>query len=114
MKTYETMNSHQLEGRVFVIPAELGGRHTPIRSGYRGQFFWHINGESGTDWLAESYFETDIIEPGASGNIKIRLGGTLLELGKVTGMPVGRQFALREGSKIMAVGILTKSKYEEA
>jgi translation elongation factor EF-Tu-like GTPase len=114
MKSYEEINDHELEGIIFVIPTEFGGRRGAIRSGYRGQFFWHINGVQGTDWLAEHYFENDILEPGSKGKCKIKLAGTILELGKITGMPLGRQFGLREGSRIVAVGVLTSSKYETA
>ncbi|MBT3199850.1 MAG: hypothetical protein HN350_08030 [Phycisphaerales bacterium] len=114
MKDYEEITDHELEGIVFVIPTEFGGRRGAIHSGYRGQFFWHINGEQGTDWLAEHYFEKDIVEPGSSAKCKIKLAGTILELGEKTGMPVGRQFGLREGSRIVAVGVLTRSNYEIA
>ncbi len=114
MNTYECVDNCELEGNVFLIPSEFGGRASPVFSGYRGQFFWHINHESCTDWLAESYFENDLVHPGQSARIKIRLAGTISELGKAKGMPVGRQFALREGSRIVAVGVITKSQYHEA
>ncbi|MEM7010677.1 MAG: hypothetical protein AAF585_04255 [Verrucomicrobiota bacterium] len=113
MKSFDSVDNHQLEGSVYVIPTELGGRATGIRSGYRGQFFWHINHEDCSDWLAESYFENDLIEPGQSARIKIRLGGAIKVLGQKSGMPPGSQFALREGSKIVAVGVITKSQFEE-
>lgn len=112
MKSFESVDNCELEGEVFVIPAEFGGRESPIFSGYRGQFFWHINGESCMDWLAESYFENDLVEPGQSARIKIKLAGTILELGRTTGMPAGRQFGLREGSRIVAVGVIATSAYE--
>jgi translation elongation factor EF-Tu-like GTPase len=114
MKTFESVDNHELEGNVYLIPSEFGGRESAVHSGYRGQFFWHINNESGTDWLAESYFENDLVEPGQSARIKIRLAATILNLGRITGMPTGRQFALREGSRIVAVGIITHSKFETA
>jgi len=114
MKTFESVDNHELEGTVYVIPTEFGGRETGIHSGYRGQFFWHINHEDSTDWLVESFFENDLVEPGQSARTKIRLAGTISELGRKTGMPSGRQFALREGARIVAVGVITKSQYEEA
>lgn len=113
MKTFDSVDNFELEGRIFVIPTEFGGRETAIQSGYRGQFFWHINHVDGTDWLAESYFENDLVKPGESARIRIRLAGTINELGRQTGIPSGRQFALREGSRIVAVGVITKSKYEQ-
>ncbi len=97
-----------------MIPTEYGGRSTSAFSGYRGQFFWHINNEPCTDWLAETYFEGDSLEPGKSCKVKIRLTGTILELGKKDGFNIGRQFALREGSKIVAVGVITESIYNTA
>lgn len=114
MKTFESVENHELEGNVFVIPTEFGGRESAVHSGYRGQFFWHINHEAGSDWLAESYFEGDLVEPGQSARVKIRLAGTISELGRKTGIPAGRQFALREGSRIVAVGVITRSQYQEA
>ena len=112
MKTYESIENHEIEGKIYVIPTEFGGRERAVHSGYRGQFFWHINHVDGTDWLAESYFENDLVEPGQSARIKIRLAGTISELARTTGIPTGRQFALREGSRIVAVGVITKSKFE--
>ena len=89
MKTFESVDNNELEGNVFVIPSEFGGRESAVHSGYRGRFFWHINNEPGTDWLAESYFENDLVEPGQSARIKIKLAATILDLGRATGMPVG-------------------------
>ena len=113
METFDSVENYELEGNIFVIPTEFGGRRTAIHSGYRGQFFWHINHVEGTDWLAESYFENDLVEPGQSTRIRIRLAGTISELGRKTGIPTGRQFALREGSRIVAVGVITSSQYEQ-
>ena len=114
MKTFESVKNHELEGEIFVVPSEFGGRQSAVLSCYRGQFFWHIKHEACTDWLAESYFENDRVEPGQSARIKIKLGGSVCDLGRATGIPAGRQFALREGSKIIAIGIITRSEYEEA
>ncbi len=114
MKKYENIVDHEIEGIVYAVPEKYGGRKREIHSGYRGQFFWHINDEPGTDWLSETYFENDIVAPGGAAKCKIKLAGTILELGKTTGMPKGSQFALREGARIVAVGVITKSKYEDA
>ena len=114
MKDYTSIKDHDLEGIVYIIPEKFGGRMGPIHSGYRGQFFWHVNYESCTDWLAEHYFENDIIAPGETAKCKIRLAGTIRQLGETTGMPSGSQFALREGSRIVAVGRITNSKFEHA
>ncbi|MEM9016031.1 MAG: hypothetical protein AAGC68_03390 [Verrucomicrobiota bacterium] len=112
MKTFESVDNHELEGEVYVVPTEFGGRGTAIHSGYRGQFFWHINHEDSTDWLAESYFENDLVDPGQSARIKIRLAGTIRELGPKTGMPSGRQFALREGSRIVKKGQVSNLQFQ--
>ena len=97
-----------------MIPSEFGGRKSAVHSGYRGQFFWHINDQSCTDWLADSYFDKEKVEPGQTAKIKIKLAGTIVELGKKTGMPAGMQFGLREGSRIVAVGVITESLYQNA
>lgn len=112
MRKYLDVKDYELEGNIYVLPNEFGGRRTGLISGYRGQLFWHINNEPGTDWLAEHYFENDLIEPGSSCKCKIKLGGTILKLGEINGMPSGRQYALRDGSIIVAVGVIIKSKFD--
>lgn len=112
MNTFASISDNELEGTVFMIPSEFGGRQSAVHSGYRGQFFWHINGVRSTDWEAESYFENDLLEPGESAKIKVQLAGTIVELGMETGMPVGWQFCLREGSKVVAVGVITESVFQ--
>ena len=114
MKDFDSITDNELEGCVYVIPKEFGGRETPIFSGYRGQFFWPINGVLGTDWIAESYFDGGSADLGKVTRVKIKLAGSIVELGRTTGMPLGRQFALREGSRVVAVGVITASIYESA
>ncbi|OJJ25209.1 hypothetical protein BI308_12745 [Roseofilum reptotaenium AO1-A] len=111
MQNFQSVSDHQLEGMVLMIPTKYGGRKAYVYSGYRGQFFWQINNESCADWLARFYFENDPLKPGESSNVKIQLAGTIMELGRKTGMPAGRQFGLREGSRIIGVGVITASLY---
>lgn len=114
MRTYAEVTNHELEGTVLIVPTAYGGRSTPVFSGYRGQFFWHINHEPCTDWLAETYFENDKVDPGEPARCKIKLAGTILDLGRSKGISAGSQFALREGARIIAVGTVTESLFEEA
>jgi translation elongation factor EF-Tu-like GTPase len=103
MKKYAEFEEYDLLAKVELIKTEFSGRSQPVLDDYRGQFFWHINHESCTDWLATYIFEFGELHPGASSKCKIVLAGTIKELGKGT-FKVGAQFAIREGSRIMAIG----------
>ena len=107
---YDDFQDYQLICRLNFIQSEYGGRESPCFSNYRGQFFYHYN-EAGTDWLARYLFSTEPVEPGASVLAKVTLGGTVLELAQERGMPIGKQMAIREGSRIVAVGVIEESKF---
>lgn len=105
MNNYEEFTDYHLSAKVFVIETEFGGRKGPIFDDYRGQFFWHINGEACTDWDARYVFEGGQIAPGESAMCKIVVSNNLL---KYSGgnFPEGAQFGIREGSRVVAVGVI--------
>ena len=102
---------YHLKCKFYFIPSEYAGRTKPCFSGYRGQFFYHYNDMKGSDWIAEYTFEKEPVEPGQTVEAKVRLGGSIIEVAEERGMPVGKQVAIREGAKIVAVGKIIESKY---
>ena len=106
---YDELTDYDLLTKVELVKTEFSGRETPVFDGYRGQFFWHINDEPCTDWLAEYFFEHGELHPGSSSRCKIRLAGTIKDLAGGN-FPVGNQFAIREGSRIVAVGKILENK----
>lgn len=113
MTKYEEYTDYHLSAKVFVIEAEYGGRKYVISDGYRGQFFWHISGETCTDWDAYYVFEGGKIAPGESAMCKIVVSTNLL---KYSGgqFPEGAQFGIREGSRFIALGTIKSSNFPSA
>ncbi|TLX45063.1 hypothetical protein C1E24_20970 [Pseudoalteromonas phenolica] len=103
MESFAQLESYDLLAIVEMLNPEMCGRNTPIFDGYRGQFFWHINGESCSDWLACYILEHGELHPGNSSKCKVLLSGTIKEL-SVPNFKIGAQFAIREGTKIIAIG----------
>ena len=92
-----SVKSHvKAKAKMFVIPKEEGGRHTPITKGYRPQFFFGTTDVTGT--LTELGGH-DMITPGENSEVT-------LELHKPVGMEPGMRFAVREGSKTVGAGII--------
>ncbi len=113
MIEFEAFTEYHLLAKVFVIETEFGGRKGPIFDDYRGQFFWHINGEACSDWDARYVFEGGSVSPGKSALCKIVVSGNLLKYSGGS-FPVGVQFGIREGSRIVAVGVIKSSKVANA
>ena len=91
-----SVKSHvKAQAELFVIPKNEGGRHTPIVSGYRPQFFFGTTDVTGT----VSFTEFNTILPGDHAKVS-------LELGKPVGMEPGMRFAVREGSKTVGAGVI--------
>jgi len=103
MKKYAELEEYDLLANVELIKTELSGRSGPVFDGYRGQFFWHINEEPCSGWLASYVFEHGELHPGSLSKCKVILAGTIKELGKGT-FKEGAQFVVREGSRIVAIG----------
>ena len=105
MENFDDLESFDLLAVVALIKNDFGGRKTPVIDGYRGQFFWHINHVSGTDWDASYYFEKGSLAPGNDALCKIKLSPFLKETSDFN-FPIGRQFGIREGSKIIGTGVI--------
>ena len=108
--SYDEFQDYHLICSLYFIPADFRGRETPCFSNYRGQFFYHYN-DAGTDWLARYIFAEEPVFPGMSVLAKVTLGGSVVDLAEERGMSVGKQMAIREGARIVAVGVIESSQF---
>jgi elongation factor Tu len=92
-----SVTSHvRAKAELFVIPTKEGGRHTPILTGYRPQFFFGTTDVTGA--LVDLHGR-EMIQPGDHAQVS-------LELTKPVGMEPGMRFAVREGSKTVGAGVV--------
>ena len=92
-----SVKSHmRAKAEIFIIPKNEGGRHTPILKGYKPQFFFGTTNVTGS---LVDLGELDMIKPGDHAEVG-------LELLKPVGMEPGMRFAVREGSKTVAAGVV--------
>jgi elongation factor Tu len=82
--------------KMFVIPKEEGGRHTPIFKGYSPQFFFGTTDVTGS---LVDLGDHDMITPGSHAEVG-------LELMKPVGMEPGMRFAVREGGRTVGAGVI--------
>jgi len=88
----------KFEGEIYVLTKDEGGRHKPFFSGYRPQFFFRTTDITGTMVLPEG---VEMVMPG--DHVKI-----IGELIHPIAMDEGLRFAVREGGKTIASGVVTK------
>jgi elongation factor Tu len=94
-----TVKPHaQFEGEIYVLKKEEGGRHTPFFTGYRPQFFFRTTDVTGTVTLAGG---VEMVMPGDNISVSV-------ELIVPIAMDQGLQFAVREGGRTVARGIVSK------
>ncbi|MEK7096507.1 MAG: elongation factor Tu [Patescibacteria group bacterium] len=87
----------EFEAEVYALTKEEGGRHSPIFSGYKPQFYIRT-----TDVTGEITFEgKEMIMPGDTSNVKVVLIQPIA-------MDEGLKFAIREGGKTVGAGVVTK------
>ncbi len=95
----KTITPHtKFEGEIYVLTKDEGGRHKPFFTGYKPQFFFRTTDITGTVQLPEGI---EMIMPG--DHVKI-LGDLLHPIA----MDEGLRFAVREGGKTIASGVVTK------
>jgi len=82
---------------VYLLTRKEGGRHTPVRSGYKPQFFF-----GGTDVTGEVTLpdERPAVEPGDRAEVTFTLHHPV-------GVEPGMRFALREGGLTVGAGVVT-------
>ncbi len=88
----------QIEAEVYVLSREEGGRHTPFMDGYTPQFYFGTTDVSGQ---VKMLGKIDMAMPGDGVNLAVHLLQPIA-------CEVGSQFAIREGSKTVGSGIVTK------
>ena len=94
-----TIHPHtKFEAEVYVLTKEEGGRHTPFFSGYRPQFYFRTTDVTGNIELEEG---VEMVMPGDNATFKV-------ELITPIAMDEGLRFAIREGGRTVASGVVSK------
>jgi elongation factor Tu len=88
----------KFEAQIYVLTKEEGGRHTAFFSGYRPQFYFRTTDVTGTVQLPEG---VEMVMPGDNVKIKVDLISPIA-------MEEGLRFAIREGGRTVASGVVTK------
>ncbi len=88
----------KFEAQVYVLKKEEGGRHTPFFDGYRPQFYFRTTDVTGSIKLPQ---ETDMCMPGDHITMQVEL---------ITPIAIeeGLRFAIREGGRTVASGVVAK------
>jgi len=93
-----TIHPHtQFSGQVYVLKQSEGGRHTPFFNGYRPQFYIRTTDVTGTITLPEG---TEMCMPGDHVTMDI-------ELITPVAIEQGMRFAIREGGRTVASGVVS-------
>ncbi len=87
-----------IEGQVYVLTKEEGGRHTPFFNGYRPQFYFRTTDVTGTIALPKG---VEMVMPGDNIDMDITL---------ITPIAIeqGLRFAIREGGRTVGSGVVAK------
>ncbi len=88
----------EFEGSVYVLSQDEGGRHTPFFDNYRPQFYFRTTDVTGVVKLPEG---TEMVMPGDNVDMSV----TLIQ---PVAMDEGLRFAIREGSRTVGAGRVTK------
>ena len=91
----------ELEGEIYYLTEQEGGRKGYVKSGYRGQFFYN-----GSDWDApQEFIDKEICNLGENVNIRLQTSSPDFHVGQFY---VGQAFETREGAKTVGRGKITK------
>ena len=88
----------EFEASVYVLSKDEGGRHTPFFDNYRPQFYFRTTDVTGVVKLPEG---TEMVMPGDNVDMFV----TLIQ---PVAMDEGLRFAIREGSRTVGAGRVTK------
>ena len=86
------------KGEVYVLTKDEGGRHTPFFTGYRPQFYFRTTDITGAVTLPDG---VEMVMPG--DNITMTV-----ELIHPIAMEQGLRFAIREGGRTVASGVVSE------
>lgn len=90
----------EFEAQLYVLTKEEGGRHTPILSGYKPQFYIRTTDVTGSITFVDA--GKQMILPGdVDVSIKVQLE-------KPVAIEDGMKFAVREGGRTIGAGVVTK------
>ena len=83
---------------IYVLTKEEGGRHSAFFSGYRPQFYFRTTDVTGTVTLPEG---VEMVMPGDNVSIEVELIAPIA-------IEEGLRFAIREGGRTVASGVVTR------
>ena len=96
-----TITPHtKFSAEVYVLTKEEGGRHTPIFTNYRPQFYFRTTDVTGVVELPEG---TEMVMPGDNVTIDV-------ELIHPIAIEDGTRFSIREGGRTVGSGVVTEIK----
>jgi len=94
-----TITPHtEFEAEIYSLTKEEGGRHTAFAKGYKPQFYFRTTDVTGEVELPKG---TEMVMPGDTANLNVKLGAPIA-------MEEKQKFAIREGSKTVGAGVVTK------
>lgn len=88
----------KFEAKVYVLNQDEGGRHKPFFDNYRPQFYFRTTDVTGVIRLKEG---TEMVMPGDNVEIVVELISTIA-------VEEGLKFAIREGSRTIGAGVVSK------
>ena len=88
----------KFESEVYILGKDEGGRHTPLFTGYKPQFFIRTTDVTGEVKLPEG---VEMIMPGDNAKMTVELIAPIA-------MEEGQRFAIREGGLTVGAGVITK------
>ncbi|MBL8168063.1 MAG: elongation factor Tu [Acidobacteria bacterium] len=90
-----------IEAEIALTPTEEDGRNSPTRSGYRPQFYY-----DGHDWDAVlTYAGVEWVYPGQTAKAYLSFLSPECHVGKLY---PGKEFLLREGTRVVGKGRVVK------
>jgi elongation factor Tu len=92
-----TPHTH-FSAEVYVLKKEEGGRHTPFFTGYRPQFYFRTTDVTGDVKLPDG---VEMVMPGDNVTMEVKLIQPIA-------MDEGLRFAIREGGRTVASGVIVK------
>ena len=87
----------KLQGEVYVLTKDEGGRHTPFFNGYRPQFYLRTTDVTGVATLPDG---VEMVMPGDRVTV-------VVELITPVALEQGLRFAIREGGRTVGSGTIT-------
>src|SRR6204780_1767658 len=88
----------KFHAQAYILTKEEGGRHTPVFTNYRPQFYFRTTDVTGMVTLPEG---TEMVMPGDNVSMNI-------ELIQPIAMDEGLRFAIREGGRTVGAGVVAK------